>query len=177
MTVRSLGHLIPRIDPSAWVSEAAYVVGDVEIGPGSSVWPGAVIRGDFAPIRIGARTHVEDNCVLHTGEPMSIGDDVTMGHGVVVHCRSVGSRCLLGNNSTLLDGAVVGDECVIAAGAVLRPGVVVPDGSFAAGVPALVRARSPEERARRRRRPPEDGDETPRGGYAAMLVRYRDAGL
>jgi carbonic anhydrase/acetyltransferase-like protein (isoleucine patch superfamily) len=106
---------------------------------------------------------------------LEIGDDVTIGHSVVVHCRRVGSRCLLGNHSTLLDGAVVGDDCLVAAGAVLRPGVAMPDGSFAAGVPAQIRPRTPEELARRRRRI-EPGAQ-PTGGYAAMMLRYREAGL
>src|SRR5439155_5938312 len=99
VAVRSLGDKVPRIAESAWISEAAYVVGDVEIGEGSSVWPGAVIRGDFAPIRIGVNSHIEDNCVVHTGELLLIGDNVTAGHGVVIHCRRVGSNVLLGNNS------------------------------------------------------------------------------
>ena len=82
--IRSFRGKTPRIADSAFVSEVAYVVGDVEIGEDSSVWPGAIIRGDFAPIRIGRNTHVEDNTLVHSGEPLTIGDNVLVGHGVVV---------------------------------------------------------------------------------------------
>src|SRR5687768_6293827 len=81
----------PKIHPSAFISQTATIIGDVEIGEGSSVWPGAVIRADFAPIRIGNGTHIEDNCVLHTGSLLEIGDNVTVGHSVVIHCRRVGN--------------------------------------------------------------------------------------
>ncbi len=173
MTVRALGDLVPRVHPDAWVSEAAYVVGDVEIGAGSSVWPGAVVRGDFGPIRIGANTVIEDNCVLHTGEPLTIGDHVIVGHGVVVHCRSVGSNCLLGNQATLLDGAVVGDRCMVAAGSVLRGGTIVPDESFVVGVPAAVSPATPGQ-LRRLQAQSESHDTH---GYGMMARRYREAGL
>lgn len=169
--IRSFEGKTPSVAESAWVSEAAYVIGDVRIGEGSSVWPGAVVRGDFAAIRVGSNTHIEDNCVVHTGELLEIGDNVTFGHSVVVHCKRIGSNCLIGNNATVLDGAEVGDFCIVAAGAVVTPRTKVPDGSFAAGVPAQIRPLEPErlERMRARRR----GD----GGYSAMVQRYRAAGL
>jgi carbonic anhydrase/acetyltransferase-like protein (isoleucine patch superfamily) len=130
----------PRIDPSVFISEAAYVVGDVTIGAGSSVWPGAVVRGDVCAIRIGANTHIEDNSTLHHGpDGIDIGDNVTIGHNVVVHCRRIGNSTLIGNGATLLDGAEIGSNCVVAAGAVVRPGTVAPDFSFLVGVPAQVR--------------------------------------
>jgi carbonic anhydrase/acetyltransferase-like protein (isoleucine patch superfamily) len=130
----------PQVAKSAFVSEAAYVVGDVTIGERSSVWPGAVVRADFGPIRIGSNTHVEDNSTLHYGpDGIDIGDNVTIGHNVVVHCRSIGDSTLIGNGATLLDGAEIGSNCVIAAGAVVRPATKIPDFSFAAGVPAQVR--------------------------------------
>ena len=138
MTVARLGDQVPRISPAAWVSEAAYVVGDVELGEGSSVWPGAVIRGDFGHIRIGRNTAIEDNCVLHAGESLKIGDDTIVGHSVVVHCALVGSNCLIGNHATLLDGSIIGDYCMVASGAVLLGGIVVPDRSFIVGVPARI---------------------------------------
>ena len=171
MPVRAVGNKTPKVANSAWVSEAAYVVGDVEIGEGSSVWPGAVIRGDFAAIRIGANTHVEDNVVIHCGEDMTIGDNVTIGHGVVVHCRSVGSNCLLGNNSTILDRAVIGDGCIVGAGALVLGDTVVPDGSFVVGVPATVRPGRTEQAERMRRRGRSEG------GYASMLKLYKSEGL
>jgi carbonic anhydrase/acetyltransferase-like protein (isoleucine patch superfamily) len=173
MTIRSLGELVPRIAETVWVSEAAYVVGDVEIGEESSVWPGAVIRGDFAPIRVGRNTVIEDNCVLHTGEPMSIGDDNIFGHAAVVHCARVGSSCLIGNKATLLDGAIVGDFCVVAAGSVLLAGIVVPDRSFVVGMPARIEALSTEHLQRLEGQ----GRANVVLGSGMMARRYRDAGL
>ena len=169
--IRSVGGKTPKVAESAWVSEAAYVVGDVEIGEGSSVWPGAVIRGDFAPIRIGSNVHVEDNCVLHSGELMTLHDNITIGHGVVVHCREVGSNCLLGNNSTILDRAVIGDFCIVGAGALVKADTIGPEGSFVVGVPATVRPGKPEQVARMRRRGSTEG------GYASMLKMYKAEGL
>lgn len=156
---------------SAWVSEAAYVVGDVTIGEGSSVWPGAVIRGDFAAITIGSNTHVEDNVVIHCGEDMTIGDNVTIGHGVVVHCRRVGDNCLLGNNSTILDRAVIGNACIVGAGALVLGDTEVPDGSFVVGIPATVRPGRPDQVERMARRGRSEG------GYASMLKLYKSEGL
>jgi carbonic anhydrase/acetyltransferase-like protein (isoleucine patch superfamily) len=169
--IRSFGGKTPRVAETAWVSEAAYVVGDVEIGDGSSVWPHAVVRGDFSSIRIGANSHIEDCCVVHTGEPLVIGDNVTAGHGVVIHCRRVGHNVLLGNNSTILDGAEVGDFTIVAAGAVVTPRTVVPQGSFLRGVPATIEPIEPARLERLRARGSAEG------GYAAMVRRYREAGL
>jgi len=171
MTVRSLGDKVPRIAASSWVSEAAYVVGDVEIGESSTVWPGAVIRADYGSIRIGSGTHIEDNCVVHSGADLSIGDNVYVGHGVVVHCGRVGNDCLLGNHATLLDGAEIGNLCVVAAGALILPGTRVPDGSFAVGVPATIRPASPShiEMLKAQGRPG--------AGYSSMMHVYRAAGL
>jgi carbonic anhydrase/acetyltransferase-like protein (isoleucine patch superfamily) len=99
--IRILEDKIPRISPSAFVSEAAYVVGDVEIGEGSGVWPGAVIQGDLDAIRIGRNTMVEDNTVVHAGGMMEIGDHVIIGHNVVVHCRRIGNNCLISPRSLM----------------------------------------------------------------------------
>lgn len=172
MTVRAFGDHTPRIAPTAWVSEAAYVVGDVTIGENSSVWPGAVVRGDFCSIFIGVNTHIEDNCVIHGGDIVELGDNIISGHGVIIHCRKVGSNCLLGNNATLLDGAVIGDECLVAAGAVVLGGTTVPDGSFVAGMPATFTPAS--ERHLRQLR--SQGVDTEHG-YAGMARRYRELGL
>lgn len=174
MTVQALGDRRPRIDPTAWISEAAYVVGDVELGRGSTVWPGAVVRGDFGSVRLGAHVHVEDNCVLHSGTDLVVGDDVTIGHGAVVHCSAVGDVCLIGNNATLLDGARVGRFCVVAAGSVVLGGATVPDESFVTGTPGRVRELSPGLRAmlEAQRQAGVTG-----GGYLTMAERYRAAGL
>lgn len=174
--IRTFDGKTPRIHPTAYVDPMASIIGDVEIGEGSSVWPSAVIRGDFAPIRIGKGTHLEDACVVHTGAPLEIGDHVTVGHGAVVHCRRVGSRCLIGNNATVLDGAEIGDGCIVAAGAVVTPRSQIPPGSFVAGVPAEVRGPASDVRGRR-------GAATARGGrpggggYADLIRRYKEQGL
>ena len=171
MTVRALGAKVPRIAPSAWVSEAAYVVGDVEVGANSSIWPGAVVRADLAPVVIGSNTHIEDNCVIHTGMALTVGDDVLVGHGAVLHCRRVGHACLIGNHATVLDGAVLSDFTLVAAGAVLLGGTVVPPNSFVAGVPATVRPIGPGQRSRLVAQ--QSGD----SGYGPLMREYRAAGL
>ncbi len=136
--IRPLNGTSPRIDPSAWVSEAAYVIGDVEIGPDSTVWPGAVIRADFSSIRIGRNTHIEDNSVLHAVRPMVIGDNVTIGHGVVVHAARIGNSVLLSNKSVVLDDAELEDFCVVASGSVVPARTKVLSLSFVEGVPGEV---------------------------------------
>ena len=123
--IRSFNGKTPKIDDSAFVSEVAYVVGDVEIGAGSSVWPGAVIRADYACIKIGCNTHVEDNSVLHAGVPVDIGDNVIIGHSVVMHGMKVGSNTLIGNNATVLNYVEIGDFCIIAAGSLLAEGMKI----------------------------------------------------
>ena len=121
-------------------ADDAVICGDVTIGPDTSFWFQTVVRGDVAPIRIGSRTNIQEHCVLHcdTGKPLEIGDDVTVGHGAVVHCSKVGNRTLIGMKAVLLGECVVGDDCVVAAGAVLSPGTVVPDGHVVMGIPAKV---------------------------------------
>jgi len=137
--IRSFGNKTPQIAESAFISEAAYVIGDVEIGENSSVWPGTVIRGDFAKIIIGKNTQIEDNCVVHTGTPMTIGDNVHIGHSVVVHCHRIGNNVLIGNNATILDNAEIGDLCIISANTLVSQGMKIPDRSFVAGVPAEIK--------------------------------------
>jgi carbonic anhydrase/acetyltransferase-like protein (isoleucine patch superfamily) len=139
MPVYSLGGLTPRIGARVYLAETAVIIGDVEIGDDSSVWFGAVIRGDVAPIRIGVRTNVQDNAVVHvTGgrSVTTIGDDVTIGHLALVHGATVGHRCLLGMGSVLLDNAIVEDESFVAAGALVPPGARVPTRSMVVGRPA-----------------------------------------
>ena len=171
MTVRAVGDKVPRIAASAWVSEAAYVVGDVQIGEGSSVWPGSVVRADVAPVVIGNRSHIEDNCVVHTGMPLTVGDNVLVGHAVVLHCKSVGDNCLIGSHATVLDGAVIGDHVLIAAGSLVLGGTVVPPSSFVVGSPAVVRPAKPEHMKML------DGLSNADGGYNEIIRAYRDAGL
>lgn len=137
--IRSLNGKTPRIDPAAWVSEAAYVIGDVEIGPDSTVWPGAVLRADFSSIRVGRNTHIEDNSVLHAVRPMVIGDNVTIGHGVMVHAARIGNSVLLSNNSVILDDSELDDFCVVASGSVVPARSKVPAMSFIEGVPGEIK--------------------------------------
>jgi carbonic anhydrase/acetyltransferase-like protein (isoleucine patch superfamily) len=136
--IRSLQGKSPKIHPTAFVSEFAYLIGDIEIGAHASIWPGVVLRSDRGKMTIGARTNIQDGSICHADGNMDIGADVTLGHAVVCHARSVGDHCLLGNNCTLNDRSSVGEWCILAAGAVLIEGRTVPDNSIAAGVPAKV---------------------------------------
>jgi carbonic anhydrase/acetyltransferase-like protein (isoleucine patch superfamily) len=139
--IRSFNGKTPRIAESAFVSESAYVIGDVEIGENCGIWPGVVIRGDFAPIRIGRGTDIEDNSVLHTATPMEIGENIIIGHGVVMHGQKIGNNTLVGNNATILDEAEIGDNCIIAAGCVVTDKMKIPDQSFVTGIPAKIKAK------------------------------------
>jgi len=144
--IRSFNGKTPKIADTAFVSEFAYVIGDVEIGEGSGVWPGAVIRGDFGSIRIGKNSHIEDNSVLHAWKSLIIGDNVTVGHSAVVHCLRIGNNVLVGNNATVLDDTEIGDFCIIGANSMVRTGQKIPDRSFVVGVPAKIKAEySPDE--------------------------------
>ncbi len=167
--IRSFNGKTPEIAKSAYVSEAAYVIGDVEIGENSGVWPGTVIRGDFASIKIGCNTMIEDNSVVHSGAPMEIGDNVTIGHSTVVHGMRIGNNSLIGNNATILDNAEIGSFCVIGAGCLVRQGMKIPDNSFVVGVPAEIRGQiSPEQLLRLRK-----GTQS----YAELLKQYKQQGL
>jgi len=150
--IRSLNGKSPKIAESAFVSEAAYVVGDVEIGEESNVWPGAVIRGDFGKITVGRNTSIEDNCVIHSGTPSSatgdvfIGDRVIIGHGAVLNCMSIGNNVLIGMNATILHDAEIGSNCVIGACCLVGQGVKIPDHSFVVGVPGKIKGKpTPEQ--------------------------------
>lgn len=132
----------PRVAPSAFLAEGTVVAGDVEIGERSSIWFGTVVRGDVNTVRIGARTNVQDQSVVHvTGgtHPTVIGDDVTIGHRAVLHGCTVHDRCLVGIGAIVLDGAVVGPDAMIGAGALVPPGMVVPPGKLVLGAPAKVK--------------------------------------
>lgn len=141
----------PRIDPSAFVAPTATVVGDVELGPGAGVFYGAVVRGDRSPVRLGARSNLQDNVVVHSdpGHPCTIGADVSVGHGAVVHGCTVEDRVLVGMNATVLNGAVIGTGSLVAAGAVVLEGTVVPPRSLVAGVSARVRRELTEQEQER----------------------------
>jgi carbonic anhydrase/acetyltransferase-like protein (isoleucine patch superfamily) len=137
-----------RAEPGFFRPENCTIVGDVVIGEGSSVWFGTVIRGDVAPVTIGRRVNVQDNAVVHcdSGVANIIEDDVTIGHGAIVHGKHVGFGSLIGMGATLLSRSVIGRECLIAAGAVVPPDLVVPDRMVVMGVPGkIVRPVKPEE--------------------------------
>lgn len=146
----------PRIDPSAWLAPGAVVVGDVEIGPDCSIWYGVVIRGDVNQIRIGARTNIQDQSVVHVTKDRFatwIGDEVTVGHRAVVHGCHVGDGALIGIGAIVLDGAEVGEGALVGAGSVVTPGARIPARTLALGTPArVVRAlRDDEQRDQRAR--------------------------
>ena len=128
----------PLISGSAFIAPGAVVTGDVTLGDDVGVWFNAVMRGDVEPIRIGNRSNVQDNAVLHTdpGFPCVIGEDVTIGHSAVVHGSTVGNGVTIGMGATVLSGSNVGENAVVAAGAVVTEGAVIAPGMIAAGVPA-----------------------------------------
>jgi len=129
----------PRIAPDAFVAPGAAVIGDVEIGARSSVWFGCVLRGDVNYVRIGARTNLQDGTVVHVasdGPATIIGDDVTVGHGAVIHACSLENGCFVGIRATVMDGAVVESGAMVAAGALVTPDKRVPAGELWAGAPA-----------------------------------------
>ncbi len=132
----------PQIDPTVFVADNATVIGDVEIGAHSSVWFGAVIRGDVMGIRIGAETSIQDNTVIHVTMdrcPTLIGSRVTVGHSVTLHGCSVGDLCIIGMGSTVLDQAEIGERSILGAGALVTPGTKIPAGHLAVGAPARVK--------------------------------------
>ncbi len=136
-----VGRMIqPSQGRDVYIAPTAYVGGDVRLGDQSTVMHFVVIRGDIAPIRIGARVNVQDGAVLHTadGTPLDIADDVSIGHRAVVHCRKVGPRTLIGIGAILLDDCQIGACCIIAAGTVVAPGTTIPDGSVVMGVPGQI---------------------------------------
>ncbi len=158
----------PRIAASAFLADGSVVAGDVEIGEDASVWFGTVIRGDVNRVRIGARTNLQDQTVVHVTagtHPTTVGDDVTVGHRAVLHGCTVHDRCLVGIGAIVLDGAVVGPDAMVGAGALVPPGMVVPPGKLVLGAPARVkRDLTPEELASLR---------TSAARYVGYAARYR----
>ena len=138
---------IQRVDHH-WQASDSVICGDVTLGEDVSLWFQTVVRGDVAPIRIGDRTNIQEHCVLHcdTGKPLEIEEEVTIGHGAIVHGSRIGKGTLIGMKAVVLGGCVVGKECIVGAGAVLSPGTIVPDRQVVMGIPArVVRAVRPEE--------------------------------
>ncbi len=131
----------PLVDPSAFVAPTAVLIGEVYVGPESSIWFGAVLRGDNGAIRVGARTSVQDNCVIHVGDRglTSIGDDVTIGHCAVMEDCDIKDHALIGSNAVLLNGCTIGEGTLVAAGSVVGQNAQIPAHVVAAGAPATVK--------------------------------------
>ncbi len=141
MPVYALDGVSPELDADiAWIAPTAVLVGDVVVGPEVGIWFGVVARGDIERITIGARTNVQENCVLHTdsGHPLEIGANVTIGHGAIVHGCTIGDNSLIGMGATVLNGARIGKNCLIGANALVTEGKVIPDNSLVMGAPAKV---------------------------------------
>ena len=170
--IAAFGERAPLLDPSAIVFEGATVVGRVILGAESSIWFGAIVRGDVDDVNIGARTNVQDRAVIHvTTKKFStvIGDEVTIGHAAVLHGCTVHDRVLIGIGSIVLDGAEIGSDCMIGAGALVTPGTKIPPGHLAVGSPARVR------------RPLEPGEiehlKRSAANYVMLSAHYRKLGI
>lgn len=153
--IRPFRGVLPRLGARVYVDPASTVIGDVELGDDVSIWPGAVARGDVHHIRIGARSNLQDGAVIHVthdgpytpgGFPTLIGEDVTIGHGAIIHACTIEDACLIGMHATVLDGAVVKKHAFVAAGALVPPGKVVGERELWVGNPAkMVRVLSDKQ--------------------------------
>ncbi|HEX3791151.1 MAG TPA: gamma carbonic anhydrase family protein [Pseudonocardiaceae bacterium] len=158
MPIYALGELEPTIHPEAYVHPDAMVIGSVTIGAFSSVWPQAVLRGDYGRIEVGERTSVQDGTVIHCTEwtPSIIGSDCVVGHNVHIEGATIGDHCLIGSGSVVLNGSVVEQGAVVGAGAVVSFNGRVPARSMALGIPAKIR----------------EGYQVPEGAYQAAVEKY-----
>jgi len=155
----------PQIAASAYIDPAAVIIGDVVIGADSSVWPCTVIRGDVHHIRIGARTNIQDGCVLHVMRdewPLTLGDDVTIGHSATLHGCTIESRCLIGMGAIILNGAHIGTGSIVAAGALIPERTMIPSGSLVMGQPGKVKRSLTE------------ADQAGISDYAQRYVEYKN---
>lgn len=167
--IRSFNGKSPKIAESCFISETAYLVGDIEIGENSSIWPGAVVRADSGTIKIGKNTNIQDNSVVH-GRSLTIGDNVHVGHCAVINCSRIENNVLIGMNATLLHDVEVGSFCVIGANCMVSQGMKIPDNSFVVGIPAEIKGQvSPEQVMRWLQEAPE--------GYAKLSAQYKEQGL
>lgn len=147
MPIYQLDQLVPQIDPTAWVHDSAVLIGDVRIGPNASVWPNVSIRGDNTRIDIRAGSNIQEGCVLHVDldTPLTIHDNVTVGHQAMLHGCTIHSGSLIGMQAIVLNHAVIGKNCLIGAGAIVPEGREIPDGSLVIGVGKVVRTLTDEE--------------------------------
>jgi carbonic anhydrase/acetyltransferase-like protein (isoleucine patch superfamily) len=150
MAIYELDQIAPRVAASAWVADSAQVMGNVELAEDSSVWFGAIIRGDTETIRIGRGSNIQDASVLHAdiGKPLTVGENVTVGHQVMLHGCTIGDGSLIGIGAIVLNGAKIGKGCIVGAGSLVTEGKEFPDGSMIIGSPAkAVRELTPEQQA------------------------------
>jgi carbonic anhydrase/acetyltransferase-like protein (isoleucine patch superfamily) len=148
MAIYQLGEVRPRLAPTAWVAESAEVIGNVELAEGASIWFGVILRGDNEPMRIGRNSNVQDGSMIHSdpGFPVTLGENVTIGHHVMLHGCSIGDGSLIGMKSVVLNGARIGRNCLVGANSLVTEGKEFPDGSMILGSPAkVVRALTPEQ--------------------------------
>ncbi|MEO9901394.1 MAG: gamma carbonic anhydrase family protein [Nisaea sp.] len=140
MTLYALADARPEVAAEAWVAPDANVIGKVTLGPEASVWFGSTLRGDNEMITVGRGSNVQENCVFHTdmGYPLTVGEDCTIGHKVMLHGCTIGDNSLIGMGATVLNGAKIGKNCLIGAGALITENKVIPDGSLVMGVPGKV---------------------------------------
>ena len=150
MAIYELDGLTPQLGEGAWVADSAQVIGNVHLADGASVWFGAVLRGDNEPIRVGKGSNIQEGSVIHSdpGFPVTLGENVTIGHQVMLHGCTVGDGTLIGIKSVVLNGAKIGRNCIVGAGALVTEGKEFADGSMILGSPArAVRELSPEQQA------------------------------
>ena len=167
--IRTLNGITPRVAETAWVSEFAYVVGNVEIGEYASIWPGVTVRGDGDDsIKIGDYVNVQEGSVVH-GDGLVIEDHVSVGHSVVVHCDRVGSGSLLGNNCTILNRVTLGEQCLVAANSTVLAGADIPARSFVTGAPGQVKREVSESQLAAMRHTTEE--------LVKRAKSFRDSGL
>jgi carbonic anhydrase/acetyltransferase-like protein (isoleucine patch superfamily) len=168
MTVYRLGDFEPQIHPSAWVADTAVLIGRVVLGPGASVWYGAVLRGDNEPIPIGANSNVQDGAVLHAdpGYPLTVGEGVSIGHLAMLHGCTIGDGTLIGIQSVVLNGAVIGANCLLGAGALVTENKHFGAGQLLVGSPAAVKRALTREQI--------DNVGRMATKYAARARHYRD---
>lgn len=158
----------PRVHPTAFIAPTACLVGDVTVEEGASVWYGAVLRGDFNPIVVRRGANVQDNAVIHVTPAggVEVGAGATVGHLCVIHAATLGEECLVGNSTTILDGARIGARAMVAAGSLVTPGTEIPAGMLAMGAPC--RVKGPLEGT-----PAQRWVEVNPGGYQALAQRHR----
>ena len=150
MPLYQLGSKKPRVHPTAMIAPNASIIGDVTVGSRTSIWPGAVLRGDYGKIRVGANCSLQDNVVVHCSSKNAglIGNGVTVAHGAIVHACKIGDECLVGAGAIIFDGATIGSHSIIGVGSIVLEGRTIPARSVAVGAPARVMRRATDKDVR-----------------------------